>query len=234
MERQVENAPTQKEVVLALMKPEGRETRCLVERSTGRTVNKVFVTYRCPRPHCRVKPVSFRENSGYNNPYSHLKSCYGKGVTPIQQSKYLKELFIKARSEMREAGGTISSHFSVNSLTEYDQAAYGWMRLVVLRNTLLAHIQDKESRKWFRYPVNVSQRAIVRAIFNLVRMPEGRIGSEMKGTRCAVVFDGWSSSRAHYVAIFASYCVRKLVRENSILCEKEVPYLSLIALSPMS
>lgn len=58
--------PSQKEVVLGLMTIE----------STNNRANELYVKCKFPRPECRIKSVSFRENSCFENPYTHLKACY--------------------------------------------------------------------------------------------------------------------------------------------------------------
>lgn len=77
------------------------------------------------------------------------------------------------------------------------------MRKVVLCNTPLSHVEKAKERKWYRYNVNVSSKAVSDAIFCLVQLTEYYIGSEMKTTRGALMFDGWSANRVHYVAVYA-------------------------------
>lgn len=67
----------------------------------------------------------FRKNSWFQNPYSHLKTCYDRCHKPDKQAKCVNELFCKAQSELCLSIGTIVSHFAANSLSAYYRAVSG-------------------------------------------------------------------------------------------------------------
>jgi len=82
--------PTPKEIVEALMRFDGKETKNVKDKS-GACVDKVYVKYRCPNSACMVGMVSFLEKTGFINPYNHLKACYSRGShASIQEEKLLK------------------------------------------------------------------------------------------------------------------------------------------------
>lgn len=129
---------------------------------------------------------------------------------------------------MKSTAGSILSNIAVNIL-----CVYGWMGMVVLRDSSLSHIEDFESRRWLQYDIVVSKRAVIKVIFHLEQLDEKRISIEMKGLKGAVLFDASLNKRMNCVAMFASYCKTCLVRENGTLHEIEVPHISTLAISPM-
>ena len=79
-------APTQKQVVEALM------TFVRREKKVVNGTEKTSLTFKCPKPTCPVGEITFKEKSGFNNPFTHLRSCYGRGKNVAEQKKLLHEL----------------------------------------------------------------------------------------------------------------------------------------------
>ncbi len=71
-------------------------------------------------------------------------------------------------------------------------------------------------------------------VVKLVELVEHRIEEEMRGTRGALMYDGWSCNSTHYVRLYASYCTETPVRVHGTASMESVPVLTLIGLSPMS
>ena len=111
---------------------------------------------------------------------------------------------------------------------------FGWVRKVVLRNTPLSSVEDTEERKWFRYDVKISIKAVVSLIFQLVELVEQSIGKELAGTKGALMFDGWTCNRVNYVALYASYCKTVAVYRFRNLTPQLVLQLNLLALAPLA
>ncbi len=215
-----------KEIMQALMRFEGREMRKSSGRQGSSETEKCYLKYRCSRPGCRSGIVSFIENSGYKNPYSHLKSYYCKDSSPLQQEQQLQQPYAEARTQAQVLGGTILSHFHVQALSTHDKAVYGWLKLVVLKNIPLSHIEDTEVRAWFCSNIHVSCYTVVKVIFQLVKIVEKRITSHMQQTKGMILFDGWSTTGMHYVGVFSSFVQQISTGEN-------VHRLYLLAFAPM-
>ena len=75
-------------------------------------------------------------------------------------------VYLQAGKREQENCGSILSHFAFNSLSPLDRALYGWLRLVVLKNTPLGHIENAESRAWFASAIYVVHSSAVKVIFN--------------------------------------------------------------------
>ncbi len=215
-----------KEIVQALIRPEGREMRKSSARQGSSETEKCYLKYRCSRLGCRSGIVSFIEKSGYENPYSHLKSCYCKGSSPLQQEQQLQHLYAEARSQAEVLRGTILSHFHVHAVSPHDKAVYGWMKLVVLKNIPLSHIEDTEVRAWFCSNIHVPRYTVFKVIFQLVKLVEKRINSHMQQNKGMILFDGWSTTRMHYAGLSSSFI-------QQISTGKSVHRLYLLAFAPI-
>ena len=110
-----------KMIVTSPMEFDGRES---IERTNSVTWQKsmeVYLKYQCPRPDCSKSLVKFRGGTGCKNLYSHLRSCYGRGKSLAEQNSILEKLYESALQATRIRGGTILSHFTSSSLSDYDK-----------------------------------------------------------------------------------------------------------------
>lgn len=189
-------------------------------------VKKVYVTYQCTKDRCGHR-VKFLDKSGFKNPYRHLLSCHGKGKPASQHEKILIDKYEDARSKAAMEGGSILRHFQAASMNDYEKALAANIRLLVCKNLPLTLVSDPEFRAFSRYPVPISYATTVSVLRELVKLVENRIASEMKQTKGALLFDGWSSGDVHYVAGIASYCAT-VAGDNTIQ-----PLQAVLSVSPM-
>lgn len=221
-----------KEVVQAVMTLQSREKKSVTEK--GQSVQRVFLSYRCPKPSCAVKVITFKEKSGFQNPYSHLRSCYGRGKSFAQQQSILEGMYTSARDTMEHSGGNIRQHFQDGSLSEYEQAVFHFIRLIVMSRYPLSCVKDPELRAISRFACVVDTKTIRSVIVALVMLVEDRIKATLRGKKGALLFDGWTENGSHYVAMIVSYT--DVV--TAVLDGKEQPQnvnrLALIAASPMA
>ena len=225
--------PSPKEVVVAIMKFEGRELRTVKDKRTGEEQERVFLKYRCPRPACLSPMVIFQDKAGYRNPYQHLRACYGRGKRSWEQDQLIKDLFVEARTSMEHKGGTILSHFNTSALTPHDIAVYETLRYIVMTCQAISHVDSPEFRRISKHGISISRQNLTRIIFALTEAVEHRIGKEMKGTCGALMYDGWTTGSMHYVGLFASYCTTVVKRVNNQDNAQSVPRLTLLGVSPL-
>lgn len=177
--------------------------------------------------------VTFLENKGWSNPYSHLKSCYGRGQDSKTQEITICDLYQKALVDSRKKGGTILHHFQRNALSEYDRSMYRYIRLIVMKNTAVSIVEDEDYRQFAEFKVPIGAKTIVSVIFKLVALVEQCIGDEMEGSRGALMYDGWSCADTHYIAAVASYNTSVPTRVDGKSEYTTIPRLVLLALSPL-
>jgi len=217
-----------KDIVKALMTFEGKESK----PSLGG--EKHYLLYKCPKPGCSNPVVTFLANSGYQNPYRHLLSCFGKGQSRPAQISKVNKLFIEARNLSQKNGGTIRSHFDCQMLSEYELAMYGYMRLIVMKNLPVDTVEDEDFRTFSKFKVHINIRTLDAVIFQLVELVEELISKEIKNTRGALMYDGWTSNNTHFIGVFLSYCLQVPIRIDGKEKYKHIPQITLIGVSPLA
>lgn len=66
-----------------------------IEKRNG----KSYLKYSCPIDGCSSSVISFHEQEGYTNPYTHLKSCCGLETSTTEQGNTIFRLFQYAASD---------------------------------------------------------------------------------------------------------------------------------------
>lgn len=113
----------------------------------------------------------------------------------------MASLYMKAKDRKRASGGTELSHFEVIFLSPHDQALYGWILLVLLKNIPLSPIEDPEMWTWFIPGNAIAKSTVTSATLHLVKLVQKRVTEAMSNTKGAVMFDGWSATMIHYIGV---------------------------------
>ncbi len=80
---------------------------------------------------------------------------------------------------------------------------FGWIYLVVGGLLLFSVVENVTYRRHIRYDP-ITRKTLAKYLEKLTSRVEQRI-SEKLPSKFAIVFDGWSTGDAHYVACFASF-----------------------------
>lgn len=210
----------------------GLEVKLTTEK--GVSVERSFLSYRCPKPSCPTTTITFKENSGFQNPYAHLRSCYGRGKPIAVQKALLDDMYEEAKNTALNAGGSISKHFNSGALSEYEKAMNRYIRLIAIKRFPICHVVDTEFRAVSRYECPIDAKTIRGVILSLVQLVEDRLKEALAGTKGALLFDGWTSHGTHYVAMIASYCEMVTTMVDGEERKEYVSRLALLAASPMA
>eukprot|EP00171_Calliarthron_tuberculosum_P005814 IDg5814t1 len=225
--------PSQKAVVEMLMTKTKEERRDVHGRSgqvIRRNVPSVF--YKCPKENDCTEggEIHFQKGKGFTNGYSHLKSCLAGG-----DEAHLIELFHHAvRSSMNT--GTLSG-FRVtiaSRLNAREKAMYSWLRLLILKNLPLSAVDDKEFRDFCKHDSVFCLKTIKATKLKLVEIVEEKIRDEMKKTKGAIMYDGWTDNGVHYVGIYVVYNRSFEVYGDGVLETETELAITLLSVSPMA
>jgi hypothetical protein len=230
--------PTQEAVVKALMPC--KEEHGLVKKRDGDMVNALLKRFSCPKPGCsHVSTVAAK--SGYTNPYSHLKRCYG-------EEDFLLELYDDAIAEKECQGnqGSVGDFFMKWSATAAEKAMHDYIELIVCKSLPITAVEDQLYRKFSKHTSKFGVKRIREVIFQLVELTEKIITKELKAAPCgAIMHDGWSCCGTHYVGVFACY-MRKEIKPNTkatwrsaskklkLEVKECFPEITLLAVAPMT
>ena len=99
-------------------------------------------------------------------------------------------MYNNAKTDTKNMGGSILSHFTTQSRSDYEKAVYAYLRMIIMKNMPLAHILDEELRNFLKYNVAIGTKILTEIIFKLVELVETKIGTAMNHTVRAILFDG--------------------------------------------
>ncbi|KAE9033673.1 hypothetical protein PR003_g9020 [Phytophthora rubi] len=80
---------------------------------------------------------------------------------------------------------------------------YGWMKLVALKNFPFAHVDAPAIRAAVRYKAK-DRATLLKRITALVGVIDIKIGEELFGEKFVLMFDRFTDSVEHAIAIFAA------------------------------
>lgn len=163
--------------------------------------------YYCQNEKCKprrgraAKAYRNVQRRGYTNLRNHLRSCVGEDYEQV----YLDHL--------KKAGGVLDS-FCFSSSRDND--AFKLIEWVVMRNQPICEVDNSITRGLMNVSP-LSSKTLRKYILSLVPLVEDAI-KERLPTKFAIMFDGWTDSHMHYVAIFATYMYNGKYCETMLAC----------------
>jgi hypothetical protein len=215
-----------REVVMTLMKQCASESgQVPIGKGSVQMKDAIFLVFQCPK--C-TKLCKFLQNSGYSNPFSHLKQCLGA-------EKILHQQYNKAKEEQAK-GGSLSEFFDLKPLvTPKEKAVYGWLKFLIKKSLPVAYVEDPEVREFSKFgDIPISRDTMTRTIIQLIELVEEKIAEELKDTpHGGLVHDGWTCNGTHYVGVFATYIIQyKKYHSKKDVEIVEEPVITLLACAP--
>ena len=156
--------PKPKELVQLLCKFEQMRFNTSVDRTTGKEKVVKNNVYICPNKqfingdHCEI---IFPEESGYMNPFVHLKSCIANGdvdelirIYDVNREKQLK--------------ASMPEFFKPTlSVTLLENALFDNIELVVMKNLPLSLVQDATFRQFSKHDIEIGKMLFKETLFKL-------------------------------------------------------------------
>lgn len=201
------------------------------------------IVFKCPNgKECvsRKWPVWRRcwkrtSDSGYTNPYDHLKRCFGS------EDDLLEAYDMKRGAVAVEQGGTIDSFLAKkrSPVSVVASDCYEWILLITLKDVPITAVEDNTFRNFGKPETNFSYKRISNVIRTLTELVEKLIAVDIKkcrehGGKAAMVHDGWSTDQnEHYVGLFLSFCLPTRGYQKGVPYIHWTPTIVLLACSPM-
>jgi len=151
--------------------------------------------YKCLRGNCGGKTCKQKPNTGYTNLRKHLQSCIGD-----EYEKIFKEQFSATRLENYGFGNTRANQ------------VYRLIRWIVMRNLPISEVDHDVTKDILGIPV-VSSKTLRKYIMKLAQRVKDQVSRAIPG-KFAIIFDGWTECRTHFVAVFATYMTESVVTEK--------------------
>ena len=222
------STPSAKQIVELLMRKTGEQERSVTNRSNPSLQRKqLFNVYSCPKgEHCtNGGEFLFAKNAGYTNPINHLKSCLAGG-----DMKKLIDIY-----EARKSALAVGSPFQKTVLvTEREKSMFLCLNLIVSQNLPVSIVEEPEFRAQAKYAVKFSRSTVRGVLLKLVEIVEEKIRLELKNTRGAIMYDGWTYNGTHYLGIIAIYNKKVQILRDHAWIENEAVVMPLISVSPIA
>lgn len=179
----------------------------------------------CPKEghvNCLVK---WRKGSGFSNPLSKMRGCFGGQAAlldaywAVYDSKRRGESPANIRSALNWAAG-----FDAET-----NAAFDWLRMIVMKNWPVTCVEDTDYRAVFKHTHRFSYKRICMVLFLLGEIVEEKITEQLKNAHAVCMYDGVTRSGTHYVAVYVSY----ILNEGKGKDGGERVEINLLACSPM-
>ena len=128
------------------------------------------------------------ESSGFTNLKNHLRSCIGPNYLEIYNNR--KNL----------AGGFIDGYFFASPR---DADVFQLIEWMIMRNHSFAEVDDILTRNLMKVKP-LSSKLLRKLVSSMTPLVEKTVKQHLP-EKIGILFDGWSDSGVHYVAIFATY-----------------------------
>ena len=162
--------------------------------------------YLCKNPHCRDPEVACDVNATT----TLVAHCKTKKCMGARQFLEIIEQLKKGTTQT-----SIKDHFQ--KFSQRDKDICSWIEVIVAKNMPLSVVEDAFWRKKLHCGQTiVSIKTIRQIIACLTVVVQGKIAT-LLGDRWALILDGWSKRRKHYLALFAVQTDEKGVLQTPLL-----------------
>lgn len=141
------------------------------------------------------------KNKGYTNLRNHLRCCVGENFEEI----YLEHL--------KSCCGKLDS-FVYSSPKDSD--IFRLIEWIIMKNQPITEVDNEITRSILNIKP-ISSKSLRKYILSLVPLVEDELKSVIPN-KFAIMFDGWSDSNTHYVAIFATFMIKGQYHEVLLAC----------------
>jgi len=184
--------PTKEQCVKLLMKQADDVVRDVPNKKGGsKRRNVTCCVYICPlKDNCKkTGKVVFEKGSGWTNPFRHLLSCVSDNNVDDLHQLYKTT----KKDKLRDGDLRNSDNISIEiTATEREKAMHAYMRFITFMSLPISYVQTPEIRRFCKYDTGFSFVYFKEVMFKLTELVEKRIGQLMRGTKGAILHDGWT------------------------------------------
>lgn len=186
-----------------------------------------------------TKPLDY----GYKIPSNHFNSCVGsaRGVAKIVQERMEDKEQEKLEDQRSISNGKAPPIRTQQTLENFNfmpspnvLSLYMWLTLIVILNMPICDVECSDMRDCVLNNCIKSAATVIETGHHLVEIVEKKIAAMMNTAPAGqLLFDGYSFSGNHYVAIYCSFIRKYKVTVNGIEHTLEKHELRLLAVGPL-
>eukprot|EP00986_Skeletonema_menzelii_P018329 scaffold26626_cov178-Skeletonema_menzelii.AAC.7 len=179
----------------------------------------------CPKEgHTNCK-IEWKKNTGFTNPFSKLCTCFGGAHAVNDAYWYAYDAKVRGESgdDIRHAMNWIAGY------TPEENGAFDWLRMIVKKNWPLTSVEDADHRSVIKHTQKFSYKRMAMLLLLLGEIVEEKITEQLKNSHAVAIYDGFTRSGTHYMALYVSY----ILNEGKGKEEGERLEINLLACSPM-
>lgn len=190
---------------------------------------KTVLIYACPRNSLCTQGgvIKFDKNTGYTNPFNHLRSCVAAGSRSDLVDIYNTCVQDRHRSAFKKFPVTLTS-------TSKENAMHAYITLIVMKYLPLSIVEDKSFRDFAKYDIHFNRSTVRKVLLALVKIVEERISEDLRCSKGAIMYDGWSRGGTHYVGIMAVFMRKRKSVEHGQVVQIEELAMPLLSVSPIA
>ncbi len=194
--------PTKEACVQALMILLREEMKVIPTNDPEISRQDSYLVYQCAsgsRFRNTTPEVRFQKGTGFTNPFDHQCACY----KPRQQ--IYADVRRKLATAIESQGGLSSQEIFEGTSSEREKAILSYLELIVMTNAPLSCVENEYYRNFSKHDYHFSRRWVKQILFSVAEKVENRISAEMKSTKGAIMHDGWTFGRCHYIGLLPVY-----------------------------
>ena len=111
---------------------------------------------------------------------------------------------------------------------------FSWMKFIVYKLLPISNVTDEVLRSFRSLPIHFHRNIFKETLLKVVEIVEEKIREELRKSKSALMYDGWTRNSTHYVGLFALYNRVHTVYNHGCPNEIIAPRCVLLAVSPMA
>lgn len=164
---------------------------------------KTFCTSYCPAHNDGKCILKWVQGTGYSNPFSKLKNCFG-GEDKLMAA-YWAVCNLKVNKKDNDKNTIHAAILHSAGFTAEENALTDWLNMIIVKNWALSSVECKYHRNMCKHNHYFSVKRICMMMFILGEVVETKITRLLVNTKAVGLYDGFTRNSTHYVALYASF-----------------------------
>jgi hypothetical protein len=178
----------------------------------------------CPAHDDGKCELSWKKGSGYTNPHSKLKTCFGGEVKLMTAYWAAYNAKSTGKSDIRNAIQQEAAGY-----TPEENVLNDWLTMIIIKNWSLNPVECKLHRNMCKHKTRFSCKQICMMMFLFGEVVETKVAKMLDKAKALGLYDGFTCNSIYYVTLYASF----IEGEGDASFKKTTHCIILLGVSPM-